>query len=334
MLSSEFIESLWYGKHPLSLLLLPLSWFYQFFMFLRRQGYNLGLLPIKRVNYPVIVVGNVTVGGTGKTPLVIWLAEYLKQQNLNPGIVSRGYGGAATRWPQQVRPDSDPYMVGDEPVVIARRTACPVAASPDRYAAAEGLIEYEKCNILICDDGLQHHALARDIEIAVIDSSRRFGNGRCLPAGPLRESLGRLKSVDMVVSNGKPEHGEYQMEYILQPLRMLVDEKKQMDIDRLKDQTVHAVAGIGNPAKFFALLRKHGINTIEHRFQDHHRYTRRDIEYGDDLPVVMTEKDAVKCIEFADSHHWYIPIDVKMGNIFEHRFSMLLKDIIDGQKTA
>lgn len=334
MLSSEFIEELWYDNHPLSLLLLPFSWCYQFFMFVRHLGYSSGLLPVKRVNVPVIVIGNITVGGTGKSPLVIWLAEYLKKQNFQPGIVSRGYGGAASKWPQQVRPDSDPFMVGDEPVVIARRTACPVAASPDRFAAAEGLIKYGKCDILICDDGLQHLALARDVEIAVVDSTRRFGNRRCLPAGPLRESMGRLKSVDMVVSNGKPEHGEYQMEYIPQPLRMLIDENKHMELNQLDGKTVHAVAGTGNPVRFFESLREHGINIIEHRFPDHHHYIREDIAYNDDLPVVMTEKDAVKCKEFADSHHWYVPINVKMGNIFEHRFSMLLKDITDGQKTA
>ena len=334
MLSPEFIENLWYGKHPLSLLLLPLSWGYQFFMVIRRLGYVAGLFPVRRVKAPVIVIGNITVGGTGKTPLVIWLADFLKQNNFRPGIVSRGYGGAATLWPQQVRPDSDPYMVGDEPVVIARRTACPVAASPDRYIAAEGLLEHGKCDILICDDGLQHYALARDIEIAVVDSVRRFGNQRCLPAGPLRESPGRLNSVDMIVSNGKPEHGEYQMEYTPQPLRSVMDESKSMELEALANQTVHAVAGIGHPARFFSLLRFYGINIIEHQFPDHHHFKRQDIQYGDDMPVVMTEKDAIKCTEFADTRHWYVPIDVKMGNTFEHRFSTLLKDITNGQKIA
>lgn len=334
MLSPEFTENLWYGKHPLSLLLLPLSWIYQFFMWLRRLGYAAGLLPVKRVRVPVIVVGNITVGGTGKTPLVIWLAEYLKRHNFRPGIVSRGYGGAATSWPQQVRPDSDPVMAGDEPVVIARRSGCPVAAAPDRYAAATGLLEHGNCDILICDDGLQHHALARDIEIAVVDSLRRFGNGRCLPAGPLREGPGRLKSVDMVVCNGNPGHGEYKMEYVPQALVSLVAETRRMTLGELRNQTVHAVAGIGYPARFFALLRRHGINVIEHAFADHYHFSRQDIHYGDDLPVVMTEKDAVKCRKYADTHHWYLPIDVTMGTIFEHRFSMLLKDITNGQKTA
>lgn len=334
MWSQEFINELWYGNHPVSYLLLPLGWAYNFFMILRRLGYNSGLLPVKRVDVPVIVVGNITAGGAGKTPLVIWLAEYLKQNNYHPGIVSRGYGGAAKLWPQQVRPDSNPFMVGDEPVVIARRTACPMAVSPDRYQAAEQLLEHEKCDILICDDGLQHHALARDIEILVVDAVRRFGNRRCLPAGPLRESLSRLKSVDMIVSNGKPEHGEYQMEYIPLLIQSLVNVHEQIDIHAMRDKTVHAIAGIGHPDRFFTLLRAHGINVIEHQYPDHHQFRRQDIYFKDDLPVVMTEKDAVKCEEFADAHHWYIPIDVKMSNIFEHRLSMLLKDTTNGQKAA
>lgn len=334
MLSPEFINELWYGKHPLSLLLAPLGWLYKFFMTVRRLAYQAGLLPVKRVNVPVIIVGNMTAGGTGKTPLVIWLAEYLKKHNFRPGIVSRGYGGSATHWPQQVRPDSDPVMVGDEPIVIARHTGCPVAASPDRYTAVVQLLEHQDCNIIICDDGLQHHALARDIEIAVIDAVRRFGNGRCIPAGPLRESLSRLKSVDMVVSNGKPGHGEYPMEYAAKSLRALIDPEREIPAESFRDKTVHAVAGIGHPARFFSMLRSCGMGVIEHEFPDHHRFGRRDIRFGDDLPVVMTEKDAVKCMSFAEEYHWYLEIDVRMNNIFEHRFSNLLKDITDGQKAA
>jgi tetraacyldisaccharide 4'-kinase len=334
MLSPEFINELWYGKHPLSLLLAPLGWLYKLFMTVRRLAYQAGLLPVKRVNVPVIIVGNMTAGGTGKTPLVIWLAEYLKKHNFRPGIVSRGYGGSATHWPQQVRPDSDPVMVGDEPIVIARHTGCPVAASPDRYTAVVQLLEHQDCNIIICDDGLQHHALARDIEIAVIDAVRRFGNGRCIPAGPLRESLSRLKSVDMVVSNGKPGHGEYPMEYAAKSLRSLIDPGREIPAESFRGKTVHAVAGIGHPARFFSMLRSCGMGVIEHEFPDHHRFGRRDIRFGDDLPVVMTEKDAVKCMNFAEEYHWYLEIDVRMNNIFEHRFSNLLKDITDGQKAA
>ncbi|MEE9552156.1 MAG: tetraacyldisaccharide 4'-kinase, partial [Gammaproteobacteria bacterium] len=219
-------------------------------MSIRRLIYQSGLLPVQRAPVPVIIVGNISIGGTGKTPLVIWLANYLKQNGFNPGIISRGYGGAAKFWPQQVRGDSDPHMVGDEPVIIARRTRCPVAVSPNRYSAIEGLIKHKQCDIIISDDGLQHLAMARDIEIVVIDGIRRFGNKRCLPAGPLRESAHRLKKIDMIVSYGLPGKGEHHMEYIPLPLRLLIDEEKQCDLDQFKKNTVHAVAGTGYPARF------------------------------------------------------------------------------------
>ena len=334
MLSPEFIEDLWYGKHPASLMLIPFSWLYQIVILFRRLCYKSGLLPVRRVPIPVIVVGNISVGGNGKTPLVIWLANHLKQKNFKPGIVSRGYGGAAKKWPQQVRSDSDPRMVGDEPVLIARQTGCPVAASANRYMAAEGLLEHDRCDIIICDDGLQHYALARDIEIVVVDAIRRYGNKRCLPAGPLREPVSRLNEVDMIVCNGIPGHGEYQMEYLPKLLHLLVDGNRRSEIGIFKGKTVHAIAGIGHPARFFAFLRKYGVNIIEHKFPDHYRFSPGDIRFGDGLPVVMTEKDAVKCAEFAGDEHWYLPIDVRMSNTFEHRLSMLLKEMEYGQKTA
>jgi tetraacyldisaccharide 4'-kinase len=334
MLPPEFSEKLWYGRHPASLLLAPLGWAYRLFMSLRHIGYASGLIPVQHMPVPVIVVGNITVGGSGKTPLVIWLANYLKSRGFHPCIVSRGYKGVARHWPQQVRPDSDPYMVGDEPVLIARKTGCPVAASPDRCAAARGLLEHEQCDVIISDDGLQHLALDRDIEIVVVDAVRRFGNGRCLPAGPLREPEGRLKKVDMVVTNGQPDHGEFGMEYIARQLHFLADETKKCDIAAFAGKSVHAVTGIGFPARFFSLLRSHGMEVKEHVFPDHYRFRSGDIRFEDDLPVVMTEKDAVKCAVFAGDKHWYLPIDVKTSNMFEHRLSVLLKEIINGQETA
>lgn len=333
MLSPAFLEKLWYGNHPVSVVLAPLGWLYRLFMQFRRTAYRLGLVPTRRVGAPVIIIGNITSGGTGKTPLVIWLAEYLKQQGFRPGIVSRGYGGAAKHWPQQVRPDSDPIMVGDEPVIIARRTGCPVAASPDRYPAAAGLLQHGQCDILICDDGLQHEALARDIEIAVIDGVRRFGNGRCLPAGPLREPVSRLRAVDLVVTNGKAGRGEFAMEII--PGRMhALNSDTTLPLSTFSGQAVHAIAGTGHPARFFQLLKSCNIHAVEHPFPDHHNYTAADIMFNDELPVVMTEKDAIKCITFATERHWYLPIDARMDEIFQHRFNKLLKDIADGQKTA
>ncbi|HSR63061.1 MAG TPA: tetraacyldisaccharide 4'-kinase [Gammaproteobacteria bacterium] len=334
MFSPAFIDRLWYGKEPLSTFLAPLGWIYFLLMSLRRIAYQAGVFPVRRINVPVIVVGNLTPGGNGKTPLVIWLAAWLKQHGFHPGIVSRGYGGAATHWPQQVRPDSDPVMCGDEPVLLAQRSGCPVAAAPDRYAAAVGLLETAYCDIIISDDGLQHLALARDIEIVVIDAERRFGNGRCLPAGPLREPASRIKSVDLVVCNGNPRRGEFEMRLVAGDLVLLSDPSRRLDSNKLDNKSVHAVAGIGNPDRFFQMLRKLGLQPIEHVFPDHYRFSSADIRFNDGLPVIMTEKDAVKCRDFADERHWYLAIDVNMSDIFEHRLSILLKELGDGQEAA
>ncbi|OGT35885.1 MAG: tetraacyldisaccharide 4'-kinase [Gammaproteobacteria bacterium RBG_16_51_14] len=334
MFSPEFIEDLWYGKHPVSILLAPAGWLYGLMMQVRRTLYQSGLIPVQKLRAPVIVIGNLTVGGTGKTPLVIWIARFLKARGFRPGIVSRGYGGKVKEWPQQVRTDSNPDLVGDEPVLIARRTGCPVAISPKRRIAAEELIAYAGCNIILCDDGLQHLALPRDIEIAVVDGIRRFGNHRCLPAGPLREPVSRISSVDMVVSNGATGRHEYMMEYIPENLVSLADENKRMNIDTLSGGTVHALAGIGNPSRFFAYLRGKKLQLIKHEFPDHYAYAAADIQFGDGLPVVMTEKDAVKCMRFASKEHWYLPINAKMPDTFEHRFEYLLKEITNGQETA
>lgn len=330
MISHQFIEELWYGESAYSTLLTPVSWLYAVAMLLRRLLYASGIVPVQRVPVPVIVVGNITVGGTGKTPLIIWLAQFLKQQGYRPGIVSRGYGGTVKHWPQQVRPDSNPYLVGDEPVLIAQRTHCPVAISPYRYHAAKALTEHTDCDLILCDDGLQHHALYRDIEIAVVDGGRQFGNGRCLPAGPLREMVRRLKSVDLVVGNGVSGKSQYLMEYLPLPPRSVQDEGRQCDIAAFAGQPVHAVAAIGNPERFFSYLRGQQLNITKHIFPDHHPFKPEDLKFDDGLPVLMTEKDAVKCREFAGPNCWYIPIEAKMASVFEHRFATLLNEVIDG----
>ena len=331
VVSPEFIEDLWYGKHPLSIVLAPLGWCYQLLMRLRHLLYLSGILATQKLDIPVIVVGNIVAGGTGKTPLVIWLADYLKEKGYKPGIVSRGYKSKVKQWPQQVRKDSNPELVGDEPVLLARKSDCPVAIAPNRYIAAEALIEHEQVDIVICDDGLQHYALERDIEIAVIDGIRRHGNGHCLPAGPLREPIGRLKRVDMIVCNSGAVRGEFEMEYIPQQLCSVIDENRHCTIDQFRNQSIHAIAGVGNPTKFFSSLRGRGVRTIEHEFPDHYQFKVEDISFDDGFPVVMTEKDAVKCTEFASEQHWFLPINVKMTNAFEHRLTILLKDINNGQ---
>ena len=288
--------------------------------------YRLGLLKTHRLPVPVIVIGNLAVGGTGKTPLVAWLAEYLVQAGYRPGLVARGYGGMASHWPQQVRPDSDPVMVGDEAVLLCRKTARPMAVGPDRVAAARSLLEHSDCDLILGDDGLQHYALHRDIEIALIDGVRRFGNGFCLPAGPLREPVKRLARVDLVVVNGLGDRGEYQMSMRLTDVRALRGDEPRRELRSFRGQSIHAVAGIGNPVRFFAMLRQAGLRLEEHVFPDHHPFTPGDLEFGDHRPVIMTEKDAVKCRDFAVDNCWYAPVTIEMPQEFADRVTTLLTD--------
>lgn len=319
------LEEVWYGKSLWTLALLPASGLFHALVTLRRACYRAGLIKPQQVAVPVIVVGNITVGGTGKTPLVIWLVEYLKSEGYRPGIVSRGYGGAARNWPQQVRKDSDPRMVGDEPVLLAQRCQCPIAVGPDRVAAARAILEYTDCDIIVSDDGLQHYALQRDIEIAVIDGVRRLGNGHCLPAGPLREPPKRLESVDLVVVNGIAGRGEIGMQLQAGMLCNLASPQLTRDVVDFRGARVHGVAGIGNPRRFFDTLRRLGMEVIEHPYPDHHPYTRDDICFDDGLPVIMTEKDAVKCRRFVTDRHWMLPVTAKPDHIFENRLKSLLK---------
>jgi tetraacyldisaccharide 4'-kinase len=319
---------MWYEAHPLSTVLAPLGWLYGMVVTLRRYAYRAGLLRSEKLPVPVIVVGNITVGGTGKTPLVINLVKRLQQAGHRPGVVSRGYGGAATRWPQAVNSDSDPYLVGDEPVLIARRAACPVVVGPRRVRAAKRLLAEHDCDVIICDDGLQHYALARDIEIAVVDGARRFGNGRCLPAGPLRESPSRLQSADMVIVNGGGSADACSMRLMGEQARQLQAPGISHALRDWNGKSVHGVAGIGNPARFFAHLRAHGHLVVEHAFPDHHDFRMEDLHFDDDLPVMMTEKDAVKCRGFARPNHWYVPVDAQLDAQCEYRIQELLTRIL------
>ncbi|RME35240.1 MAG: tetraacyldisaccharide 4'-kinase [Gammaproteobacteria bacterium] len=322
----QFIEELWYGRHPLSLLLAPLGWLFALAVRLRRLAWRSGLLSPRRLPVPVIVVGNISVGGTGKTPLVIWLCKRLREAGHRPGVVIRGYRGLGRHWPQQARPDSDPRVVGDEAVVLARRTGCPIAVGPDRVAAGEALLEYHDCDLIVSDDGLQHYRLARDVEIAVVDGIRRHGNRRCLPAGPLREPVSRLREVDLVVSNGVAGRGEFPMKYVPGDLVSLIEPQARRPLERFRGQPVHAVAAIGMPERFFSLLVHHGLRVEKHPFPDHHVFTPQELDFGDDLPVLMTEKDAVKCLPFARPDWWYLPIEADLPETFLHRLKLLLKE--------
>ena len=318
------LEHHWYTRSPWLILLTPVSLVFRIVVSLRRLAYRLSLLPSHRIAVPVIVVGNLTVGGTGKTPLVAWMADYLKEKGYRPGIISRGYGGNARSWPQQVRPDSDPKMVGDEAVLLAGITKCPMAVAPDRVAAANALIAHNDCDVILSDDGLQHYALQRDIELVVIAGVRRFGTGFMMPAGPLREPLKRLKEVDLIVVNGLGGGLEHNMKLKPGAAHSLGDTDKSMALADFRGQTVHAVAGIGNPDRFFRSLRQNGINLEEHPFQDHHLYKKEDISFADDKAVIMTEKDAVKCRHFAMENLWYVPVNIEMTAEFCERFDALL----------
>lgn len=305
------LDYYWDSLNPVAILLLPLSWLFRLVSWLRCQAYRMGLLTTSELPVPVIVVGNITVGGTGKTPLVIWLARHLRDLGFTPGIISRGYGGQADEWPQPVTPQSDPTLVGDEPVLLASRTGCPVWVGPDRPRAARQLLSESDCDILISDDGLQHYRLRRDLEIVVVDGARGLGNGLSLPAGPLRERPARLNRVDMVIANGKSPLTEHRMTLVPGRLINLADPSHQVGLDYFAEQRVHALAGIGNPERFFDTLRSAGLELQTRPFPDHHRFTETEINPEDQLPVIVTEKDAVKCAPFAGRRHWYLEISAE-----------------------
>lgn len=327
------IQNSWYSKSNLTLFLLPLSWVYCSLVQCRRLFYRFKIFRIYQLDVPVIIVGNLTVGGTGKTPLVIELANLLKKHGYRPGVISRGYGGKARSWPQQVRWDGDPSIVGDEAILIARRTLCPMAVGPDRVASAESLLKYTDCNVILSDDGLQHYALDRDIEIAVIDGIRRYGNEKCLPAGPLREPVKRLEQVNFKVTNGVAGPEEFAMVYKAQQLRRADDPEVTLNLSALKKQTVHAVAGIGNPQRFFDQLKLSGLDIIEHAFPDHYPFKKKDLDFGEIQPIIITEKDAVKCQRFYLHNVWYQPIKANLDNQFIEQLLVMLERI-NGQKTT
>ncbi len=274
----------------------------------RRYLYAKRLRRSTRLSRPVVIVGNLTVGGTGKTPLVCWLVARLAERGLKPGVVTRGYGGS-TRDVRVVEASDDPRVVGDEPILLVRRTGVPVAVGRDRPAAAQLLVG-AGCDVIVSDDGLQHYPLARDCEVVVIDGDRRFGNGWLLPAGPLRETRSRLAVADAIVVNG----GRALLEGALS---MRLEAKSAValqgghttPLQAFAGRQVHAVAGIGNPERFFNMLRAYGIEVSGRALADHARLRREDIDFGDEKPVLMTEKDAVKCARVADERHWYVPVN-------------------------
>lgn len=307
------LQQQWYKITPLHLLLLPLSLLFFLLSASRRLLYRLGIFSSIKLPVPVIIVGNITVGGSGKTPLTLWLAQQLIAQGRHPGIISRGFGGSSAT-PQQVLPDSSPDIMGDEPVLMAQRKLCPVWVGRDRPATAQALLQaHPECDVIISDDGLQHYRLQRDVEIAVVDGVRRFGNGLLLPAGPLRELPSRLCEVNAIVTNGGSAHnGEFSMQLNGVQFYNLRDPARTATAANFQGQQVHAIAGIGHPERFFAHLRQLCLTTQTHPFPDHHRYCAADLAFGDDKPILMTEKDAVKCPLFAHENCWVLRVEAQL----------------------
>jgi tetraacyldisaccharide 4'-kinase len=309
----DTLESAWYGSGRAPWWAAPLAVLYGGAVRLRGVLYRRGWLRSMRLPVPVVVVGNLSVGGTGKTPLTIALAGALRERGCRPGVVSRGHGGSQ-REPLLLGDAPDPAQVGDEPCLI-RASGVPVAVGRDRPAAARLLLD-AGCDVVVADDGLQHYALARDVEVCVIDGVRRFGNRRLLPAGPLREPLGRLRQVDLRVCNGGTAGaGEYPMQ-LRGGEAVALDDGRTQALADFAGQRVHAVAAIGNPQRFFDSLRGAGIEVIEHAFADHHGFVPADLDFADGLPLLMTDKDAVKCRRFARPHWWRVPVQAQLPAAF------------------
>jgi tetraacyldisaccharide 4'-kinase len=300
---------------------------------LRRLAYALGLKQRWRASVPVIVIGNLTVGGSGKTPLVIHVAELLVSRGWSPAIVSRGYGGAVEA-PRAVTLASEPLDVGDEPVLMARRSGCPVWVGPERARVVETLLrETPRCDVVILDDGLQHYALARDLEVCVVDA-RGFGNGFMLPAGPLREPRARLRSVDAVVAHDTDAVPGYRMALIGEQVHRATDARERRSLQSFFGERVHAVAGIGDPKRFFLHVARHGARLVPHPFPDHHPFVAADLEFGDAAPIVMTEKDAVKCKRFAKPSHWILPVRAVPDPAFDEWLQRRLGELGHRPKAA
>lgn len=325
----RLIERVWYENHPLKWLLLPLSALFFLLSGVRRLLFKLGVLSVPAAELPVVVVGNIGVGGNGKTPVVVFLAEQLTQRGFKVGVVSRGYGSKAPNYPYLVSNKDDACVVGDEPTLIVKRTQVPLVISPDRVAGVS-LLKKQGCNVVIADDGLQHYRLARAVELIVIDGKRQFGNGCLLPAGPLREGKWRLKTVDAVINNGGINLDKRQIPMTLtakELVNIVTGERISIALFLQQTQVINAIAGIGSPERFYSTLTTLGFTIKTHQdFIDHHQFSGHDlIKFEQDIPLIMTEKDAVKCQTFGQANYWYLPVSAT----FEDNDSEKLLTIIE-----
>ncbi len=302
----------WSSLNFISLTLLPISLVFCTLSKLRRIMYKFGLLRSWKAPIPVIVVGNISVGGTGKTPVVIALAEYLKTKEYKPGIVSRGYASEPHQNPLIVDERTAAKAAGDEAVMIFRRTRCPVCVDRNRVHAIQTLLENEDCNIIISDDGMQHYAMQRDFELVVVDGEKLHGNRICLPSGPLRESVSRLQESDFVLVNRYQQNNDGKSFVLSTDIFKSVDNSTERPVDVFSGQHVHAVAGTASPDRFFTTLKSLGISVTEHVFSDHYSFTESDFKAMQDHPIIMTEKDAVKCGDFELSDAWFLSVSAQL----------------------
>jgi len=329
----RLIEQIWFKGHQAKWFLVPLLLLFSVLFFvltaLRRVLYKLSIFKSYKMTKPVIVVGNIGIGGNGKTPVVLYLVEQCIRQNLKPGVISRGYGGKAPHYPYLLNETSTAVESGDEPILIYNRCNIPVVVGSDRIASSELLIE-QGCDVIIADDGLQHYRLARDVELIIVDGNRRFGNGLLLPAGPLREGKWRLKSVNYVINNGRDSTLKNEISMTLLPkvvVNLLTNQQITITDFAQDNMNVNAIAGIGDPQRFFNTLTEHKFALVQTQgFIDHHSYGLQDFgTFNDNTPLLMTEKDAVKCQTFAKSNWWYVPVDAHFN---EQQIEPLLNDII------
>ncbi|MDD1965565.1 tetraacyldisaccharide 4'-kinase [Pseudomonas putida] len=320
----------WYNGHPALALLRPLECLYRRVVNGKRARFVAGQGDIYKAPVPVIVVGNITVGGTGKTPLILWMIDYCRRRGLRVGVVSRGYGARPPSLPWRVLAQHSADQVGDEPLLIVKRTGVPLMIDPDRAQAVRGLLAQEPLDLILTDDGLQHYRLARDLELVLIDAARGLGNRRCLPAGPLREPVERLQSVDALLYNGASEDRDDGYAFKLQPsalVNLLTGERQPVDYFPA-GQALHAVAGIGNPQRFFNTLEGLHWRPVPHAFADHAVFSPQALAFTPDLPLVMTEKDAVKCSSFAAANWWYLAVEAVPSAAFVSWFDSQLNRLL------
>ncbi|MBF8727924.1 tetraacyldisaccharide 4'-kinase [Pseudomonas fulva] len=330
MTLADRLLAAWYTGHPALALLRPLEALYRWVVKRKRRRF----LNDKRASYrppvPVVVVGNITVGGTGKTPMILWLIEHCRQRGLRVGVVSRGYGAKPPQLPWRVTADQAAEQAGDEPLLIVQRTGVPLMIDPDRARAVQALLVSEPLDLILCDDGMQHYRLARDLELVLIDAARGLGNRRCLPAGPLREPVERLKAADAVLFNGAAQDSAEGFGFRLQPsalVNLRTGERRALD-HFPAGQRLHAVAGIGNPQRFFNTLQGLGWQPLPHPFADHAQFNARNLAFTPSLPLIMTEKDAVKCRSFAAENWWYLAVEAQPTPAFGTWFDLQLQRLL------